>query len=420
MTSQRTTVPPTGDEGEQRGVTIGSGPAGESAPYTVRPFREDDEEEVLALGGGELAPMERREWFEWAVHENPYVDHVPVSIVEQAGNIVAALPLLAFRVRDRTGDGLAFGCGDPITAVGRDEDELIPRAITGAIDYYVAAALDERPPMDVDVVTSPEVDERAAATDIDEFPALFFAVGPEESGLVSEGVPWTRRAERAEDYRVQRHGAFVANRIPGPPGRWLGAGISAVTSRVRRARDRRASFDTAPYTVMRHHGVPDATLEACFEESLPPDAHVVYDQAFYDWWYSRPSIEGVTSYVVYRGSEVVAGLVTHRDTDDDGIETLHIDNVVPVTGDPKRPRAIAAGMERLLAEHTDVDVIRTANPLFPNSVLSAYGFRNGAKFPTSLLAGDTKVLGLRPLIEGQRVLGNRPIGETGPFLWPLA
>lgn len=429
---RRPTEPPAADTSERHGARTSERRATETTAghaasttdhYTVRPFRPEDEEAIRHIGGGNLAPMERGEWFEWVARENPYVEDVPMAIVEQADEVVAALPLLAVRIRAGDREALAFGCGEPVVALGHDEEELATRAITGAIDYYVAAALSERPPMDVDVVTSPDVDERAAAADVDEFPAMFFGVGTGESGVVAERVPWSKRAERAADYRVQRHGAFVANRIPGPPGRMIGAGISAITTRVRRWRDGRASasFDTGPYTVMRHRGVPDATLEACFERSTPPDAHVVYDQAFYDWWYSRPDVERVTSYVVYRGSEVAAGLVTHHERDaENGIETLHVDNVVPVTGDPERPTAIAAGMERLLAEQAGADVIRIGTPLVPNSVLSAYGFRSGDKFPTSMATGEPSVLGLRPLIDGQRTLGTRPVGETGPFLWPLA
>lgn len=412
MTAQRTRIPPApaaADDSDDRGR------------YTVRPFHPDDESAVLDLGGGNLAPVERREWFEWIAHENPYVEHVPMAIVEEAGDVVAALPLWAFRIRAGESEGLAFGCGEPVVALGHDADDLAARAAAGAIDYYVAAALDERPPTGVDVVTGPAVDARAAAADIHEFPAMFFGHGSAETGAVDERVPWTKRSERADDYRIQRHGAFVATRIPGPPGRALGAGISAVTGRVRRARDRRASFETGPYTVMGHHGVPDATLAACFEASTPPDAHVVYDRAFYEWWYSRPGIEDVRTYVVYRGSEVAAGLVAHREAASDaGVDTVRIDNVVPVTGDPDRPDAVAAGMERLLAEHADADVIRTTTPLVPDAVSSAYGFRSGERFPTSLLASGAAVLGIRPLIDRQGTLGNRPLGETAPFLWPLA
>lgn len=434
----------------------------EGSQDVVRPYEPDDEDAVRDLA--ERHRTDGRAWFEW-YRTNPYLDHVPIAIVEQPAGanedtdgepeIVAALPFAAVRVRAGEDDAVATSPQELWTARTVDDEEVDPvrqRAIAGARDYYAAATVNDRPPADVDVVTAPAVDASATAT-FETTPAFFFThdasdeadadeapeddtndgEGNDEAGTDDATIDdeshgfWEPRSTRESFHRIQDHGALLGQRL-GPIGRILGTPIGAVARRVRTWRDGRVDVDTDPYVVNRHREVPSATLAACYRSNRPASAHVAFDESFYRWWFARPDRGTLTTYVVHRHSDVAAGIVVERGGGSadgaggaaGGIDAATIEHVVPVTGDPDRPDAVAVGFERLLDEHGDADEIRTANPLFPDGVCDAYGLEAGDAFPTSLfVTADERRLGTRPVVASERTVGDRPFGEADPFLRTL-
>lgn len=376
---------------------------------------------------------DRREWFEW-YRANPYVDHVPVAVVERPvggtatataedvdpdveTEIVAALPFAVVRVRAADEEALAMAPGELWTGRGHGEDaeELRRRALEGAVDYYATADFESTPAFFVtDAAPEPATEDEDDGNDEE-------AMGSdEEDDEIGDEFDdfWEPREREETFHRIQDHGALLGQRLPGPIGRALGAPIRVVARRIRRWRDGRVDFDTDRYVTMRHEGVPAATMAACYRSRLPSGTHVVFDGEFYRWWAARPDSGDLTTVVVYEGSDVAAAMVVER-TDSDGVDVARIDHVLPITGDPDRPDALAAGMERLLAEHGDADEIRIGTPLFPGSVRDAYGFGSADSFPTSLfVAASERRIGIRT-ISGKGHLGDRPVGEAAPFLWSV-
>lgn len=310
--------------------------------YRVRPFEAEDREAVLALDNGHRE--DRRAFFDW-LPSNPFVEHVPIAVVERAGkerdgendervgenhepvrDIVGALPFLAVPVRGGGQERVALVPGSLLADHGTDEAALGRRALDGAIDFYAAAAVGSRPPTDVDIVTGTEVDADAAGSVAD--PPAFVAVpsdfaAADGDGAVAEPddaeqVDETSKSSATEAVRwdrIQRHGALLGQQIP--LGGVLGAPISLAKRPIRNWRDSRAPFDTEQFTVMSHDWVPDATLSSCYEcyeASMPASAHVALTEPFIDWWYRLPDGPPTTSCVAYRGNEVAAALVAERET----------------------------------------------------------------------------------------------------------
>lgn len=409
----------------------------EDHAYSVRPYEPADESAVRGLSAPTATDQPVATWLEW-YGESPAVDRLPMALVEADGTIVGGVPFLALHIRADDQVAIAMAPGPTLIDPGRDPDALRERAIAGAMEYSAAATLADRPPHGIDIVTSANVDLGPALA-VEDRPFVFFTFAaqppddsPSESDRVEErlspiaaaadGIDWTHRAKSVRYDRIQHHGALLARRIPGPPGRALGAPFTGVGRRVRRVRDRRADFDTDPYTVAHHEGIPAATLGACYDANRPASTHTVADRAFYRWWAGRPDLGRIDTYVVHRGSRVAAALIAHREeTRSDSLDVRCIDHVLPMTGGPTRPDAVAAGLQRLLREHTAADVVRTSNPLVPERVLAAYGFNRADRLPRSLLVSrEDRVVGIHPTVAGDRRLGSRPIGEVVPFLWALA
>ena len=420
-------------------------PTGDDQPYRVRPFAAGDRTGLSALTGW---PDDRDAWLDWW-EGNPFVAHDPMAVVEHVEadgdrELVGALPFFAIPVRAGDEQRVTLVPGPIAVAPGEETEELRRRALDGAIDYYAAAAVGERPPTDVDVVTGADVDvaaipdppsfvavpststtndgaeHDAANSDASETDVLDgddAAPGPSASDDADEPTREPGVSEAVRWDRIQRHGALLGRRLP--LGGVLGAPVSLLSRPIRRWRDGRASFDTDDFVVMCHGWVPDATMAAGYAASAPASTHVALTEPFLDWWYRRPGGPPTTSCVAYRGQEVAAGLVAERETVD-GVDAVTVRHVVPLSGDPARPAAVAAVLDHLLAEHRDADVVRITSPAVPRSVLDAFGFRRPDSLPTSLfVTAPTETLELRPIVDGERSVGGRPASEAAASFWSL-
>jgi hypothetical protein len=100
---------------------------------------------------------------------------------------------------------------------------------------------------------------------------------------------------------------------------------------------------------------------------------------------------------------------------------VSIVDVVPRTGGERRVAAIASILDRIIADHEDVDVLRVSEPVFPERVLSARGFLSSGRRPLSLLVDEDRLLtlGVRPLGADEVRVGGRPIDEAAGELWSL-
>ncbi|MFB9804071.1 GNAT family N-acetyltransferase [Haladaptatus pallidirubidus] len=80
--------------------------------YVVRWYEERDLSGFLSLDRAVFGRNRSERWFRWKYVDNPYIDHVPVFVVEKDGEIVGTRPFLAFRMRTGSETVLALQPAD--------------------------------------------------------------------------------------------------------------------------------------------------------------------------------------------------------------------------------------------------------------------------------------------------------------------
>jgi len=390
--------------------------------YTLRWFEPGDEADFVALFNEIWSAERTTEWFDWRYRDNPSVDEVTMLVAEHEGRVVATCPFLAVRVRAGEVTRLAFLSTDVMTASDHRRRGLFERLTRMALDRYAARPAADRP-------------------------ALLFNHANRYSQPGFERLGWEYSSPQVRYNRLQRAGSYLVDRVRGSDGAGSPNGVtetavrlagSAATAANRVAlalADRRASFDTERFAVERRDDVPAATLASCYDACRPDAVHVVYDEPFYEWRFAEPDNAPAATYLVRAGgragtagdadvpdNRVVAGAVVHRERDErNDTSTVTISHVTPAAGGPERTAAIAAAVDRVLADFSDADLVRTANPLVPPAVRRAYGFLPDGRLPMSKLAEPSGLtLGRRPLLDGEWTLNGRPLRGADPYLWTLA
>jgi len=377
-------------------------------PYTIRHYQPGDEDDYLALYNDIWSTDRTDAWFKWRYPGNPYVEDVPMYVAEFEGRVVATRPFLAFRVRADDATRLAFLCADTMTHPDHRRRGLFTRTMERALSDY-----QDRPPA--------------------ERPAFFFNHSNEFSRPGNRALGFEYGSPQVHANRVQRAGSYVADAAGGRIGGVLGSTATAANRGVlalvdglaRRSASSSGSGPSASdrqFEVERLEEVPAASFAAAYDDCRPASVHVVYDQAFYEWRFAEPGNEPAAVYVARRDGRIAAALVTHRRHDSrNDTEQVTISHVVPAAGGPEWRGALAAALDRLLRDCARADIVRTANPLLPRSLLSRRGFLPDDRLPMSRLAEQSGlVLGMRPLAPGEWTLGGRPIRGAEPYLWTLA
>jgi len=374
--------------------------------YTLRWFEPGDEDDFVAIFNEVWSAEKTTDWFDWRYRDTPYVDEVPMLVADHEGAVVATCPFVPFRVHAGEVTRLAFLSTDVMTLSDHRRRGLFEQMTRMAVDRYAARPASERP-------------------------ALLFNHANRYSRPGFERLGWEYSEPQVRYNRLQRAGSYLVDRLGGSGGtrgareaavRLGGAVATAVTRGALALADRRASFDTARFAVERRSDVPAAVLAACYDACRPDAVNVVYDEPFYEWRFSEPGNAPEATYLVREGDRVVAGLIVHRGRDErNDTQTVTISHVTPAAGGPDRTAAVAAAVERVLADSRDADLVRTANPLVPPAVRRAYGFLPDDRLPMSKLTESSGlVLGRRPLVEGEWTLNDRLVRGADPYLWTLA
>ena len=362
-----------------------SGPTSESSPpddwsaddrYDVRRFESADLDGLRALDRAVWDRDRSAAWFRWKYVENPYVDHVPIFVVERDGEIVGARPFLAFRLRVGSDAVLALQPADTMVHPDHRRQGLFTRMTSRAIEFYEPRA-----------------------------PRLFFNF-PNEAALGGyRSLGWRAVGPRRAHYRVQNPATFVESHVDGRAGDVLGALATPVAQQYYRVRRRR--FDPADsITVERRDGADGALLASLYERDPPPELHAHRDREFYDWYLSSPAWTYAT-FVAHRHGSIVAALLARTRTTDDGIRVTQLADVAPLHGDENWTSAVAALVASAVDDAADVDLIAAIASAIPSEILTTHGLSAGTDLPLRRLRGEPSTFVVRP------------VGVTDPDPWQL-
>lgn len=348
-------------------MVVRTGQQGQTAnEYSVRRYRPDDRDGLLELDREVWNREHSPEWFEWKYGSNPYVDHVPVFVVEHDGEIVGARPFMGFRMRAGDETVVALQPSDTMVHPDHRRKGLFTRMTERSIEFYE-----------------------------DREPAFFFNFPNAQSRPGYLKLGWQHVGPRATYYRVQNPGTFLESRVRDPFDRLLGRAAVPV---VRGYNSIRQFFGPSGdgFTVRREHGVDATRLAELYEHDVPPQLHALRDQTFYRWRFASPTWNRITYTAGRNGAPQAAALVRRRSTDD-GVTIIQVADVAPMTGDDGWAAAIAAILEMVLEDHARADIVAVSDAGIPHDLLAQFGFFSDVRFPLSTTTrSSTTVARLTP------------------------
>jgi len=323
-------------------------------PYTIRRYRPSDRADVVALyeqvfgGPGDA-------WFSWKYENNPYVDHVPMTVGTYEGRVVATKPCLALQLRAGESTVLALQPADVMVHPDHRRNGLYSRTTELLKSVYA-----------------------------DREPALFFNFPNEAtlSGSLKHG--WAVVSEVTTYYRVHRPAAMVD--FEDGPARTLARSLTPIARGYLGVRDAVGSVPTS-LAVERHDGVPVDALVAAYRRDRPEGLHALRDSRYYSWRFENPRWDYET-YTAGHDRTAVGGMVVGT-RQEDGRQIAAITDVVPLAGGENRHDLFAALLRRIVDDHADAGTIAIGGGVVPRDLLSAFGFLGDDAFPLARFASPT-------------------------------
>jgi GNAT superfamily N-acetyltransferase len=344
----------------------------EGRSYTFRSYEPGDERAFLDLF--ELVWGERRdeEWFRWRFESNPYLDGVPLFVVETDGTVVGVRPFLALRMA--VGGETALGLLTVDTMVHPDHRGrgLFTTMTERSLEYYA-----------------------------DREPAFVFNQPNAASRPGFRKLGFRELDASTTYYRIQRPSAFFGRRPGLPDSPALARLADGVASAYRRLRDG-AEWETSGVGVRRHAGVATGELARLARRAAPAGITARRDERFYGWRFASPEWRRRT-YVASVDGERVAGILARTRTTAEGITVTQVADFAPLSGGTAWKLGLAGGLERVVADATASEVVAAPARSFPADVAASYGFLPDDRPPLESVASADAALCVRSLGEGWRV-----------------
>ncbi|AFZ73438.1 GNAT family N-acetyltransferase [Natronobacterium gregoryi] len=323
--------------------------------YVVRRYADGDRESVLSLFETAWEHRSGTDWFEWKYVETPSLSHVPITLAERDGEVVAAQGYLPYPVR----------CRDEVVPALKPVDALVH-------PDHRRKGLYSR------------VTRKAIETYRDREPAFFFNFPNDASLGAQEKLGWRAVDVVPMQYRLQRPHEFLSDdAVPAS----LERPLTALSRAYLTARDRLATTPDR-FDIDRHSSAPAAVLESLYESHVPDRLHVYRDARFYRWVLDAPNYDH-TVYVARCDDRPVAALVTRTETG----RAVKLMDALPATGDHEAfPELLSAAV----ADNESAAVMTVANDVLPPTLLNEFGF---VRYRNPILSrvADPTYLAVRPL-----------------------
>lgn len=357
--------------------------------YTIRQYESADLERLMALDRTVWDRRRSAEWFTWKYVDNPYLDHVPIFVVEHDGDVVGARPFLVFRLRAGPDTVLALQPSDTTVHPEHRRQGLFTRMTRHAIEYYRQRE-----------------------------PELFFNF-PNDAALGGyRKLGWERVAPRQAYYRVEDPGTFLESQVDGRIGQLLGSVSTPVTQQYYRLRSSLAPGADG-VSVEQRPGVDPALVASLYEREPPAELHALRDREFYEWSLASPAWEYTTN-LARRDGEIVAALLSRTRTTDGGVTVTQLAEVAPLTGGGRWVAAISALVSAVVGSADDEDLFSAVESAIPRDVLAAHGLYSGNAPPLKQLRRDPSTFVVRPVDPqgpGSWELGGRSLCDRDEWLF---
>jgi GNAT superfamily N-acetyltransferase len=326
--------------------------------YNIRWYQPADRAQYLDLYGDVLDTWSHSpEWFDWKYVSNPYVDHVPIVVATEGGDLVGARSFFALPMAV---DGEQFRALQPCDTMVQPEHQrqgLFTRMTEAAIDRY-------------------EDDE----------PAFFFNFPNEKTLSGNQKLGWQRVGTVPFAYRIENVTPFVAARTSAPGYGLAGSVGTRMVSEYNQLRERlrRSPSDVS---IRQEETVPVEEMAAMYEATAPETIHAAREPAFYRWRFSNPNWD--YSALVAESEGERAGVIVARVPPGKryGPEVTRIVEMVPLTDRDRHEPLVRALIERVLSAFSTSDIF-VAPSTIPRDVLRSHGFHHDDTPPLSYVSTE--------------------------------
>ena len=323
--------------------------------YTVEPFDDADVEAFLDLHGRIFDPDHDRDWFAWKYADNPYVDHLPILVARNDGDLVGARPFFALDVLVDGQRHLALQPGDTMVHPDHRRQGLFTRMTEAAIERYTEGE-----------------------------PSFFFNFPNSQSGPGYLKLGWEQVAKEATYYRIQDPSAVGLDDRESALASVASSAAGLLLDGYNRFSNARLGGESG-VAVTRHENVPPSVMAGIAGEPSPGGIHVARDEQFYGWRFGNPEWEYV-AYVAEARGDPVAGMVVGTSVGP-GETTTKITDVTPLP--PELDGGVLdALLARLVTDFPDSDVL-AAPAILSRATMRKAGFHGDDRPPLSLQANQT-------------------------------
>lgn len=320
--------------------------------YEIRPYRPEDRDGFLSLYETVMGGTRSEKWFEWKYEENPYVDHVPMTVALHDGAVIGSRPLFALPMACDGETTVALQPGDAMVHPDHRRKGLFSRMMDRTIERYA-----------------------------DRYP-FYFSFPNDVSGSAHRKHGARIVAERPCYYRIDNPGAVTRARTDRSALRVLG---DAVTPLVRGYHTLREYTASEPSVAIRTASDPPATLAALYRTAVPETLHLRREEPFYRWRLENPDWE-YTTYVAGGETGPTAAIVAGTSVEPNPT-TTRLTDVVPLASVPEP--ALAGLLGRIVADHPETDLFVAPPQGIDESPLRRFGFFPDTTFPLSYVTRRT-------------------------------
>jgi len=333
--------------------------------YTLRQYRPGDAEEFCSLYETVWDRSHDGDWFDWKYRRNPAADRVTMFVAETDGDLVATCPFVPMRMATPRGSVLALQATDTMVHPDHRRRGLFTTLTERAIEHHTEGEA-----------------------------SFVFSRPNERSAPGYRDLGWRMIDPTRKYFRVQDPARLADDRVRGLRGELFGR-LAAVGGAGYLALREALATPPAGYAVRRHEGVRAPTLAALYERNVPDALHAIRDEAFYRWRFANPTRTAAT-YVAERDGTPVAGVVARTGRNHNDVLVTQIADVAPLAGGDDWEAAVAALLDRIVADYGESAALATTATL-PPAVLGRHGFLPDDVPPLSLLRQQSYDLAVRPL-----------------------
>lgn len=338
--------------------------------YQIRPFESADRDGFLDLYHAVMGGPRDPDWFEWKYTENPYVDHVPMLVTADGDDIVGARPFFALPIAINQSREIALQPGDTMVHPEHRRQGLFTRMTERSIERYAGEC------------------------------PFFFNFPNHRSRPGYLKLDWEIVNEQPVHYRIENPAVVATSQSDRTAVRVAGTIAAPATRAYYKLRSFGRTIDE-DRTIRRTEEVPGDELLYLYRQAVPDQIHAERDEQFYRWRFENPQWS-YSTFLAEGPSGPEAAIVTGTRTEDSGLRTTRLCEVVPLD-DP--PEAILGDLiNRILEDHADTDLFAAPTEVIPNSVLRSYGFRPDDARPLSSLTETTTHV-VRTLNGGWKIHG---------------